>query len=64
MIESESKLELIQKFLRGIAPQWRRKPTLERVSKHMGANNIRATKLYANDRQKMPHNRRKHGRNK
>jgi hypothetical protein len=39
----------------------RKKPLREeRKSKHMGKS-FRCTKAYADDRQKAPHNRRKHG---
>jgi hypothetical protein len=47
--------------LLGVDKEKRRKPLhKERRSKHMGKS-FRCTKAYADDRQKAPHNRRKHG---
>ena len=52
---------LLDKFLNRFTAAWHRTIEFERVSKHMGAHNVRATKAYADDRQKAPHNQRKKG---
>lgn len=46
-----------------LLPRWKRM-MIHVQSKHVNTRGFRATKAYADDRQKAPHNRRKHGRRK
>lgn len=55
-------MEITKQILKLLGQETKPKKKLirERRSKHMGKY-FRATKAYADDRQKAPHNRRKHG---